>query len=121
MEKSTKILLIVLASLLGLAGVVLIMFFKKSSICGGFAFLCFGVAFIVLGIHNKFEYDENREIVDEAMDEFKKNNREESEMFDLKKEKKAIKKVYRQFNRDRTHISLFVAGVVFVFVSFFIF
>lgn len=121
MEKSTKILLITLASLLGLAGVVLIMFFKKSNACGGFAFICFGVAMILLGVYNKFEYDENREILDEAMDEFKRDNEQNNQLYDPKTQRKAVKKMYRKFNKTRTHYTLMITGAILIVVSFFIF
>lgn len=126
MNKSGKILLLVGCGLLFTTSIVLFMFYRRATTCGGFAFLCLGLGFILLGINNRYEYQQKINELDDIMEELRLADEEDAEsdgqLFDEKQENKAIKKVYRQMRKDnRTHVGLFFAGVVFIFVALLVF
>ncbi len=123
MSKSTKILLLTLCGISIVAGFVLMMFYAKSNVCGGLSCIFLGIGMIVLGIHNKYQYEEKLEELTESVDEFMlevKNTHDED--YDMKNENKAVKKAYGQLKKtDRTHISLFISGIVLFFLAILIF
>ena len=58
MSKNTKILLLTLCGVFLATGLILLIFYSRSSICGGLACISLGLGMIVLAIHNKYQYDE---------------------------------------------------------------
>lgn len=123
MSKNTKILLLTLCGVFLATGLILLIFYSRSSICGGLACISLGLGMIVLAIHNKYQYDEKLKELNEFTQDFlletKENNDED---YDMKNENKAVKKMYAHLKKtDRTHISLFVSGSVLFILAFFIF
>lgn len=125
MTKKTKIALIALSSVLFLVGLILIMFYKYGRVYGGLSCIFLGVGMIVLGIHNKYHYEEKYLKLSQEVDIMNKDieeNQEGSQFYDIMNDGKTIKKAYKSLKRnDRTHISLFVAGIAFILLSFFVF
>ena len=123
MSKKTKIFLLILCGIFIVTGLIFVMFYSRSKACGGFACIFLGLGMFVLGIHNKFCYEQKLSDLSETVDEYLLETKDtHDESYNIDTESKMIKKAYDKLKRkDRTHISLFVMGIVFIVLSFFIF
>lgn len=123
MSKKTKIFLLILCGIFIVTGLIFVMFYSRSKACGGFACIFLGLGMFVLGIHNKFCYEEKLSSLSESVDEYlQETESQHGESYSMENESKMIKKAYDKLKKtDRTHISLFLAGMVLIILSFFIF
>lgn len=122
-NKKLKMILATALVLIGI-GLIFIMFYKTSKVFGCLSCIFIGLGLITFGIHSRYRYLQKRAEIDKTIAEIIKDveeNGENSEYYELAQNKKVMNTMYKDLDKtEKTHVTFFVSGIVFLVCSFLI-